>query len=73
MVLGPGSAVSATADAASPLQFLLIAGKPINEPVVQHGPFVVNTEMEIHQCFADFQSGKLQRREDNPWTDDYDR
>ena len=38
---------------------LLLAGKPIGEPIVQHGPFVMNTREEIEQAVADYQSGKF--------------
>jgi redox-sensitive bicupin YhaK (pirin superfamily) len=48
-----GVTVSATEDA----RLILVAGKPLNEPIVQYGPFVMNTQEEIHQALNDFRSG----------------
>ncbi|MGB6210187.1 pirin family protein [Pseudomonas mandelii] len=43
---------------------LLLSGDPIDEPIVGHGPFVMNSEQEIHQAFADFQSGRFGQMSD---------
>lgn len=59
-VLGAGSLVEARAGGAG-ARFLLLAGKPLGEPVVQHGPFVMNTREEIEQAIRDYQSGELTR------------
>lgn len=49
------------ADAQQPLDLLLIAGIPLNEPVVRYGPFVMNTEAEIRQAFDDYRTGRMGR------------
>jgi len=40
-------------------RLLLLAAKPLNEPVVQYGPFVMNTRQEIEQAVSDFRSGRF--------------
>ena len=50
-----GVVIEASADA----QFILVSGKPLKEPIVQYGPFVMNTKEEIYQALADFRDGRL--------------
>lgn len=40
---------------------LILNGQPIEEPVVSHGPFVMNTQQEIRQAIEDYQSGRMGR------------
>jgi redox-sensitive bicupin YhaK (pirin superfamily) len=53
-----GDAVALTAGE-EPLDVLLIGGVPLNEPVVRHGPFVMNTEDEIREAILDYQAGRM--------------
>jgi redox-sensitive bicupin YhaK (pirin superfamily) len=57
-VLSDGDTVRVTAGAEG-ARFLLLAARPLREPVVQYGPFVMNTREEIEQALADYRDGKL--------------
>jgi redox-sensitive bicupin YhaK (pirin superfamily) len=57
-VLGSGDSIEVRAGAEG-ARFLVLAAKPLKEPVVQYGPFVMNTREEIEQAIRDYQSGEL--------------
>ena len=46
-------------EAKTDAQFLVLSGQPIGEPVVQQGPFVMNTETQILEAMRDYQMGKM--------------
>ena len=54
-----GKYISIRSDNKNPLDVLLVAGMPFNEPVVQYGPFVMNTREEIDKTLEDYRNGKI--------------
>jgi redox-sensitive bicupin YhaK (pirin superfamily) len=56
-LLTPGSSVSARSDESA--RFILVGGRPLNEPIARYGPFVMNTSDEIRQAIMDFQAGRF--------------
>lgn len=60
VVLGDGDYVKVLTDKSS-VRFLLVSGKPLNEPIARYGPFVMNTREEIEQTLADLRSGRFAR------------
>jgi len=63
-VFGPGDRIQLDASASQDgpsqtLEVILLGGRPIGEPVVHYGPFVMNTRQEIAQAMADYQAGRL--------------
>ncbi|RLN06903.1 hypothetical protein BBJ28_00001986 [Nothophytophthora sp. Chile5] len=63
-----GDGVHLTTDDAEGLEFIVVTGQPINEPVVQYGPFVMTSEAEIHQTIRDYQSGSNGFENAATWT-----
>ena len=57
-ILSQGTAIELESQE-QPARFLLIAGKPIGEPIARSGPFVMNNQEELQQAYMDYQSGNL--------------
>jgi redox-sensitive bicupin YhaK (pirin superfamily) len=55
-VWGEGDLVHVTTEE-KPVRFLLVSGRPLNEPIARYGPFVMNTREEIEQTLRDLQQG----------------
>jgi redox-sensitive bicupin YhaK (pirin superfamily) len=55
-ILGEGGALHVTG-LAKPARFLIVAGKPLREPIAKYGPFVMNTPEEIQTAISDFRAG----------------
>ncbi|KAJ0255544.1 Pirin-1 [Hirschfeldia incana] len=71
VVFGKGDGVSVLNTSSSrPLRFLLIAGEPIGEPVVQYGPFVMNTQAEIDMTIEDYRNAKNGFERAKSWRSD---
>ena len=57
-VLGGGDLLQLRAGAQA-ARLIVVAGRPLREPVMRHGPFVMNTRQELMQAFVDFQEGRF--------------
>lgn len=63
--MGAGDRITVVADSVSDkyrgtaLELLILGGRPIREPVVHYGPFVMNSKAEVIEAFEDYQSGKF--------------
>ncbi|MDH3235824.1 MAG: hypothetical protein OEQ29_20050, partial [Alphaproteobacteria bacterium] len=58
-VLGDGDRLRLRNNADQPARMLIVAGRPIGEPIARYGPFVMNTREEIFQAFKDYEEGRF--------------
>ena len=54
-----GSGENIALEAKAESLVLVLSGEPINEPIASYGPFVMNTEAELRQAFADYRAGRM--------------
>jgi redox-sensitive bicupin YhaK (pirin superfamily) len=59
-ILSNNGASQVCIEAVEDARVLIVAGQPLNEPIAQHGPFVMNTAEQIHQAMRDYQAGKFE-------------
>ena len=70
VVFSNGDGLSAWNKGTVPTRFVLVAGKPLNEPVAQYGPFVMNTQAELTEAVYDFRSGRNGFENAHTWRSD---
>jgi redox-sensitive bicupin YhaK (pirin superfamily) len=61
VLYGAGKGITVAADR-KPVRFLLVAGRPFNEPIAWQGPIVMNTQAELRTAFQEFQDGTFVKR-----------
>ena len=59
-ILANNGAPAVCIEAGEDSRVLIVAGEPLNEPIAQYGPFVMNSTAEIHQAMQDYQAGKFE-------------
>jgi len=70
-VFGGGDCIKFSNADTGTSRFVMISGEPIGEPIVQHGPFVMNTEEEIEQAITDYQRGQNGFEKVKTWRSDH--
>ena len=70
-VFGGGDCIKFSNAGTQSSRFIMISGEPIGEPIVQHGPFVMNTEEEIEQAITDYQRGQNGFEKVRTWKSDH--
>ena len=69
-VLRDGDGVSVWNKGTKPSRFVMVGGKPLNEPVAQYGPFVMNTHAEVMEAVQDYRSGRNGFEKAHNWQSD---